>query len=87
MVNLALYWFEQVTCLCWLLEVSDFSEFVPGFYSKKGIAEILTANIFCGKSGIRIVFRKAFLPLQALKSYLQPPVVPGESQSVNQVLA
>ena len=47
----------------------------------------LTANIFSGKSGIRIVFRKAFLPLQALKSYLQPPVVPGESQSVNQVLA
>ena len=46
-----------------------------------------TANIFCGKSGIRIVFRKAFLPLQALKSYLQPPVFPGESQSVNQVLA
>ena len=32
------------------------------------------------------MFRKAFLPLQALKSYLQPPVVPGESQSVNQVL-
>ena len=48
---------------------------------------LCTANIFCGKSGIRIVFRKAFLPLQALKSYLQPPVFPGESQSVNQVLA
>ena len=47
----------------------------------------LTAKIISGKSGIRIVFRKAFLPLQALKSYLQPPVVPGESQSVNQVLA
>ena len=46
-----------------------------------------TAKIISGKSGIRIVFRKAFLPLQALKSYLQPPVVPGESQSVNQVLA
>ena len=46
-----------------------------------------TAKIISGKSGIRIVFRKAFLPLQALKSYLQPPVFPGESQSVNQVLA
>ena len=57
------------------------------FIRKRGLLEIFTANIFCGKSGIRIVFRKAFLPLQALKSYLQPPVVPGESQSVNQVLA
>ena len=47
----------------------------------------ITAKIISGKSGIRIVFRKAFLPLQALKSYLQPPVFPGESQSVNQVLA
>ena len=48
---------------------------------------LFTAKIISGKSGIRIVFRKAFLPLQALKSYLQPPVFPGESQSVNQVLA
>ena len=43
------------------------------------------AKSLTSKSGLRVVFRKACSPLQALKPDLHPPIVRVESQGVNQV--